>query len=30
VLCGLFVANYANGWIGIDDINLFGEPPQRS
>jgi predicted secreted protein len=30
MLCGLFVANYANGWIGIDDINLFGEPPQRS
>ena len=23
VLCGLYVANYIQGWIGIDDINLF-------
>ena len=27
VLCGLYVANYVNGWITIDDINLFGQPP---
>lgn len=24
VLCGLYVANYIYGWIGIDDINIFG------
>lgn len=28
VLCALFVANYINGWIGTDDINLFPEPPE--
>ena len=27
VLCALYVANYVNGWITIDDINLFGQPP---
>jgi predicted secreted protein len=27
VLCGLYVANYVNGWIGPDDVNLFGKPP---
>lgn len=26
-LCALFVANYVNGWISADDINLFGVPP---
>lgn len=26
VLCSLFVANYANGWIAIEDIDLFGTP----
>ena len=26
VLCGLYVANYIYGWIGVEDINLFGEP----
>ena len=29
VLCGLYVANYVNGWIGPDDINVFGDPPNR-
>ena len=27
VLCALYVANYANGWIDTDDINVFGAPP---
>lgn len=27
VLCGLYVANYIYGWITVDDINLFGQPP---
>jgi len=27
VLCGLYVANYVNGWIVPQDLNLFGEPP---
>lgn len=27
VLCGLFVANYVYGWIGAEDLNLFGAPP---
>ena len=26
VLCGLYVANYMYGWIGAEDINLFGSP----
>ena len=26
VLCGLYVANYLNGWIGVEDLNFFGEP----
>jgi predicted secreted protein len=29
VLCGLYVANYIYGWIGPDDINVFGMPPER-
>jgi len=29
VLCGLYVANYAYGWIGAEDINVFGPPPVR-
>ena len=24
---GLFYANYVNGWIGPDDLNVFGDPP---
>ena len=27
VLCGLYVANYINGWIVPQDLNLFGAPP---
>ncbi len=27
VLFGLFYANYINGWILPDDINIFGRPP---
>ena len=30
LLCGLYVANYAYGWIGVEDLNLFGEPPGRA
>lgn len=30
VLCGLFVANYEYGWVTIEDVNLFGEPPAYS
>ena len=28
ILCGLYVANYVYGWIGPDDVNLFGSPPE--
>jgi len=27
ILCGLFVLNYTNGWIGAEDLNIFGNPP---
>ena len=27
VLCALFVANYLNGWITAEDIDIFGAPP---
>ena len=27
--CALYVANYVNGWITIEDIDLFGRPPSR-
>jgi predicted secreted protein len=27
VLFVLFYANYVNGWIGADMLNLFGQPP---
>lgn len=27
VLCGLYVANYSYGWITVDHLNLFGQPP---
>ncbi len=27
VVCGLYVANYSYGWITVEDVNLFGEPP---
>ncbi|MFC4255867.1 DUF1467 family protein [Altererythrobacter xixiisoli] len=26
-LCALFVLNYKYGWIGVEDINMFGTPP---
>ena len=29
VLCGLYVANYVNGWIAPEDLNLFGQPPEH-
>ncbi len=27
VLFALFYANYVSGWIGAEDVNLFGRPP---
>ncbi|MDR2858322.1 MAG: DUF1467 family protein [Novosphingobium sp.] len=27
VLFGLYYANYVNGWIGPDNLNFFGKPP---
>lgn len=27
LLCALYVANYAYGWIEPEDLNFFGEPP---
>jgi len=30
VLFGLFYLNYVNGWIGVEDINVFGKPPASS
>ena len=27
VLCGLYVANYAYGWIEAEDLYIFGRPP---
>jgi predicted secreted protein len=27
VLFGLFYANYVYGWIGVENLNLFGKPP---
>ncbi|MGC1269203.1 MAG: DUF1467 family protein [Croceibacterium sp.] len=27
VLCGLYVANYVNGWVLPEDIDIFPEPP---
>jgi predicted secreted protein len=28
LLCGAFVANYVNGWITVDDVNIYGKPPE--
>lgn len=28
VAFGLYYANYVNGWIGPDDLNFFGKPPE--
>jgi predicted secreted protein len=27
LLCGLYVANYIEGWVKAGDLNVFGEPP---
>ena len=27
VLCGLYVANFANGWVTPEDLNVFAAPP---
>lgn len=27
IFFGLYYANYVNGWLGVDDINMFGKPP---
>ncbi|HSJ79280.1 MAG TPA: DUF1467 family protein, partial [Erythrobacter sp.] len=27
VLTALYIANYFQGWITVDDLNLFGTPP---
>lgn len=27
ILCGLYVANYINGWVTPQDIDIFPEPP---
>jgi predicted secreted protein len=27
VVCALYVANYNHGWITVDDLNLYGDPP---
>lgn len=27
VLTALYVLNYTYGWIGVDALNMFGEPP---
>lgn len=28
LLCLLYIANYTQGWITIEDINIFGTPPE--
>jgi len=28
LLCGLFVANYVQGWVTVDDINFMPPPPK--
>lgn len=30
VACGLYYANFVNGWIKADDLNFFGHPPSVS
>lgn len=27
ILCAAYYANYVNGWIEAQDLNLFGPPP---
>ena len=29
VLCGLYVANYTQGWITPADLNVLGTPPAQ-
>lgn len=29
VLLALYYANYVEGWITLDDLNFFGEPPVK-
>lgn len=29
ILCGLYVANYIEGWITVEDINILPEPPSQ-
>ena len=28
VLCGLYVANYMQGWVTVEDIDIFTPPPE--
>ncbi len=30
VLTSLFVLNFEYGWIGVDDINIWPDPPERN
>lgn len=30
LLSAIYIANYINGWITIEDINIFGMPPGYS
>lgn len=30
LLTGLYIANYANGWITADDIDIFSAPSRNS
>ena len=27
VVCALYVANYSYGWLTVDDLNIYGDPP---
>ncbi len=29
VLTALFVLNYEFGWVGVDTLNIFPDPPER-
>lgn len=28
LLCAAYYFNYVNGWIKVDDLNVFGRPPE--
>lgn len=30
VLCAIYIANFINGWVTPDDLNIFGEPPSHN